>query len=42
MLCGRFFKRPFKRHLEPAMNTLLVVALFTAFLVNVACLCGHL
>jgi hypothetical protein len=27
---------------EAAMNKLLVVALFTACLVNVACLCGHL
>jgi hypothetical protein len=38
MLCGRFFKRL----LEPAMYKMLVVALFTACVVNVACLCGHL
>jgi hypothetical protein len=38
MLCGRFFKR----HLEPAMNKVLVVALLTACAVNVACLCGYL
>jgi hypothetical protein len=34
MLRGRFS--------EPAMNAMLVVALFTACMVNVACLCGHL
>jgi hypothetical protein len=27
---------------EPAMNTMLAFALFTACLINVACLCGHL
>jgi hypothetical protein len=30
------------RFSEAAMNKLLVVALFTACLINVACLCGHL
>ncbi len=38
MLRGRFFKR----FSEPAMYNMLVVALFTACVVNVACLCGHL
>jgi hypothetical protein len=27
---------------ERAMNTILAVALFTACMINVACLCGHL
>ncbi len=38
MLCGRFFRRL----LEPPMNVILVVALMTACMVNVACLLGHL
>ena len=38
MLRGRFFKQ----FSEPAMYNMLVVALFTACVVNVACLCGHL
>ncbi len=38
MLRVRFFKR----FLEPAMYKMLVVALFAACMVNVACLCGHL
>jgi hypothetical protein len=31
-----------ERFLEPAMNTMLAVALFAACVVNVACLCCHL
>ncbi len=27
---------------EPAMHTVLIVALLTACMVNLACLCGHL
>ena len=38
MLRGQFFK-PFS---EPAMYNMLVVALFTACMVNVACLVSHL
>jgi hypothetical protein len=38
MLCGRFFFR----RLEPAMTKMLAAALLTAFVVNVACLLGHL
>ena len=38
MLRGQFFKQ----FSEPAMYNMLVVALFTACVVNVACLCGHL
>jgi len=38
MLRGRFFKR----FLEPAMYKMLVVALFAACAVNIACLYGHL
>jgi len=38
MLRVRFFELL----LEPAMYKTLVVALFTACVVNVACLCGYL
>jgi hypothetical protein len=38
MLGGRFFQR----FLEPEMNTMLVVSLMTACVVNMACLISHL
>jgi hypothetical protein len=38
MFRGRFFKR----FSEPAMYKMLVVALFTACMVNLVCVCGHL
>ncbi len=38
MLCGRFFLML----LEPAMNKMLAAALLSAFVVNIACLLGHL
>ena len=38
MLRGRFFRRS----LEPAMYKTLVVALLSACLVNIACVCSHL
>ena len=42
MLRARFFKQFLERLLEPAMYKVLVVAIFIACAVNVACLCGHL
>ena len=42
MLSGRFFRRCLKQTREPAMNAMLVAALMSACVVNVACLVGHL
>jgi hypothetical protein len=43
MLSGRFFRRCLKQASgEPAMNAMLVAALMSACVVNVACLVGHL
>jgi hypothetical protein len=42
MLGERFLRRFSSRLLEPAMNSVLVVALVAACMVNMACLFGHL